>query len=287
LPTSPLLGAYVGQNNPENEQKLQAMEDWLDRPVDYAVIFLNHSSWDAFDDSVSWGLSQWPSHEKLLVSVPLITEGADLASADAGAYNQHYLDAARHIAAYDPAATIRVGWEMNGDWFPWQAAANPEAYVGAFRELVDTFRSVSADFKFDWTPNIGTNAIDPETVYPGDAYVDFIGLDMNVGAQWFEGKSADQMWDWILNQPHGLEWQKAFAAEHGKPMSYPEYATDMNDGEFVTRMADWIKANDVAYHSWWNANDVFNGDLQSHPEDQAAYHAAWGGGQQGDYWLAA
>jgi hypothetical protein len=276
LATSPLLGAYVGQENPSNVQNLEAMEGWLGREVDYAVTFLNHSNWNEFDKSVSWGLGQWPNHEELLVSVPLIVDGANLETAAQGSYNNHYREAAEKIAAYDPDATIRVGWEMNGDWFPWKASENPEAYVGAYRELVDTFRSVSSDFKFDWTPNIGTNAVDPEKAYPGDDYVDFIGLDMNVGKGWFEGKSPDQVWDWISNQPHGLEWHRDFAAEHGKQMSFPEYASDMNDGQFVTRMADWIKSNDVAYHSWWNADDNFNGDLDQHLADQAAFKDAWG-----------
>jgi hypothetical protein len=279
-----LLGAYVGQNAPDNEQTLHGMEQLLGRPVDYAVSFLNHNSWSEFDSSAGWVTGQWSGHEKLLFSVPLITNDADLGTAATGAYNDHYLVAAQKIAAYDPSATIRVGWEMNGDWFPWHASANPDAYVGAFHQLVDVFRSVSPNFKFDWTPNIGTNAIDPANLYPGDGYVDTIGLDMNIGKSWFEGKSGDQVWDYLLHEPNGLEWQRDFAAAHGKQMSYPEYATDMNDGQFVTHMADWIKSNNVAFHSWWNANDVFNGDLQSHPADQQAYAAAWGGTQSGSDW---
>jgi Glycosyl hydrolase family 26 len=277
-----LLGAYVGGAAPGNEQRLAEMTHWLGHAPDYAVAFLNQNSWKDFDSSVSWVLGQWPNHEKLLISVPLIPNGADLGTAASGAYNGHYLAAAETIAAYDPDAVIRVGWEMNGDWFPWKASANPEGYVDAFHQLVDTFRSVSPDFKFDWTPNIGTNSIDPTKLYPGDAYVDTIGLDMNVGKAWFQGKSPDQVWDWLLHQPNGLAWQRDFAAAHDKPMSYPEYAADMNDGEFVARMADWIKHNDVAFHSWWNANDVFNGDLESHPADRQAFIAAWGANS--DYW---
>jgi hypothetical protein len=47
-------------------------------------------------------------------------------------------------------------------------------------------------------------------------------------------------------------------------------------------MADWIQHNDVAFHSWWNSDDVFNGDLLSHPTDQQAFQAAWGA--RSDYW---
>jgi hypothetical protein len=279
----PLLGAYVGAAAPGNEQALHTMEQSLGHKLDYAVTFLNHNSWSDFDSSASWALSQWPSNEKLLISVPLIPNGADLGTAATGAYNQHYLHAAQQIAAHDPNAIIRVGWEMNGDhWFPWAAADNPSGYIGAYRQLVDTFRSVSPNFKFDWTPNIGTQAIDPAKVYPGDAYVDTIGLDINEGAAWVGNKTPAERWDWLLHQPNGLQWQHDFAAAHGKAMSYPEYASDIDDGTFVAHMADWIKHNNVAFHSWWDSDANFNGDLQSHPANEHAFDAAWGA--QSDWW---
>jgi Ca2+-binding RTX toxin-like protein len=277
--TQPLLGAYVGHPAGGDEQSFLAIAGWLGRTPDLAMIFLNQSSWSAFDSSVQWSLDQWKGQEKLVVSVPLITDGADLATAATGAYDAHWLAAAQKIAAYDPSTIIRVGWEMNGNsWMPWSAASNPDAYVAAFRHLVDVFRSVSPNFKFDWTPNIGTEAIDPARVYPGDAYVDIIGMDVYEGTTWFAGQAPQQRWDWLMNQPNGLKWQADFAAAHGKQISFPEYASDFNDGFFVGHMADWIKSHNVAYHAWWNANDVFNGDLASHPANQQAYEAAWGAG---------
>jgi hypothetical protein len=274
--SQPLLGAYFGNTAPAVEQSLAGMEQWLGREVDYALIFLNQSSWSGFDSSVQWALDQWPHHEKLLISVPLIPDGADLRSAAAGADDQHYRQAAQKIAAYDPNAVIRIGWEMNGDWYSWSAAPNPQGYIDAYRHAVDAFRSVSSGFKFVWSPNIGTGTINPEKVYPGDAYVDVVGLSVYEGSGWFSGKTPDQRWDWLMNQPNGLKWHHDFAAAHGKPMGYPEYASDINDGAFVTRMADWIKSNNVAFHSWWNRNDVFDGDLQTHLTNEQAYRAAWG-----------
>jgi hypothetical protein len=105
-PDHALLGAYVGSAAPENEHRLDAMAQWLGREPDYAVTFLNQNSWKDFDSSVSWVLGQWPNHEKLLISVPLIPNGADLGTAASGAYNEHYLEAAQKIAAYDPNAVI-------------------------------------------------------------------------------------------------------------------------------------------------------------------------------------
>jgi hypothetical protein len=272
----PLLGAYVHHHNPQNERDALAMEKWLGRKLDYAVTFTGAEGWSDWDGSVQWALDQWPSRRKLLISVPLIPKGATLATAATGAYNDHYRAAARKIASYDPNAVIRPGWEMNADWYPWRAAADPQGYVGAFREFVTTFRAVSPNFKFDWCPNLGTKEIDPVKVYPGDRYVDVIGMDVYEDRQWLEGKTPQERWDWIVNQPNGLKWHRDFAAAHGKPMSFPEYASNLDDGEFAARMAEWIKRNNVAYHSWWNSRASFDGDLRSRPANLQAFRRAWG-----------
>src|SRR5689334_3297999 len=210
------------------------------------MVFLDQSSWAAFDSSVPWVVSQWTNHEKLLVSVPLITAGADLNSAAAGAYDAHWLAAAKTLAAYDPNMTVRVGWEMNGaGWWPWSGVSNPDGYIAAFRHFVDVFRSVDPNFKFDWSPNIGVQGLDPERLYPGDAYVDVIGMSTYEDTTWTAGQTAAQRWDNIVNQPRGLQWQKDFAALHGKQMGYAEYSSNYNDGAYVHEMAAWIKANNV------------------------------------------
>jgi len=277
--SQPLLGAFVGNSAPVNEENLAAMEQWLGRELDYAVIFLNHDSWEAFDSSVRWSLDQWPNHEKLLIAVPLTVTGTTLHDVASGAYDQHYLEAAQQIAAYDPNAIIRIGWEMNGDWFPWSAASDPQGYIDACRLAVDAFRSASQGFTFAWAPNVGIERIDPEKVYPGDAYVDVVGMSVYEGSSWFVGKTAEERWDWLMNQPNGLKWQQEFAAAHGKPVGFPEYASDIDDGYFVTHMADWIKSNNnFVFQSWWNQNDVFDGSLQTHQTNGQAYEAAWGPG---------
>src|SRR3954454_17880606 len=123
--TQPLAGVYVGGT--ASEPAFLSIANWLGHTPDFAMTFLNHNSWTDFDASVPFALSQWSNHEKLIVSVPLIPYGADLGTGSTGAYNAHYLAAAKQLAAYDPNLTIRVGWEMNGDgWFPWSAVHDPQ-----------------------------------------------------------------------------------------------------------------------------------------------------------------
>jgi hypothetical protein len=82
------------------------------------------------------------------------------AEAAAGSYNAHYRGVAEQLASYGhDDAIIRVVWEFNGDWYPWgylvrgqdqdHYAKNSRA---AFRKLVNSFRRVSPNFQFVWSP---------------------------------------------------------------------------------------------------------------------------------------
>ncbi len=78
---------------------------------------------------------------------------------------------------------LRFNWEMNGDWFAWMEGVNgnqPGESVVAWRHVHDIFTSVGADnVTWVWCPNIdpGGKLGDLASLYPGDEYVDWTGLD--------------------------------------------------------------------------------------------------------------
>jgi mannan endo-1,4-beta-mannosidase len=64
--------------------------------------------------------------------------------------------------------------EMNGGWFWWGTqATTPENYIILYRMLVDYVRGQTNTVLFCWSPNAPTNF----DFYPGDDYVDVLGLD--------------------------------------------------------------------------------------------------------------
>src|SRR5207245_1228076 len=74
---------------------------------------------------------------------------------------------------------IRLGWEFNGDWQPW-AAFNPAQFIAAFQRIVTDLRAADPQIVIDWNGNYGYSQVkvDPFTkLYPGDGYVDIIGVD--------------------------------------------------------------------------------------------------------------
>jgi hypothetical protein len=158
-------------------------------------------------------------------------------------------------------AILRLGWEFDGDWYPWAAGRDPQAFVAYWRRTVDAIRAVpGAHFSFDWTASIGGGGIAPDRAYPGDDYVDVIGLDV-YDQGWADGfEDPDRRWRTLRDGRYGLRWHRAFAAAHGKPESFPEWGlADRPDGHgggddaaFVRRMHAWIAAGHVRYHCYFD-----------------------------------
>jgi hypothetical protein len=76
---------------------------------------------------------------------------------------------------------IRLAHEMNGNWYPWSEGVNGNTtgqYAQAWRHIHDIFAREHADnVIWVWAPNIIRSASTSlKELYPGDAYVDWIGL---------------------------------------------------------------------------------------------------------------
>ena len=72
---------------------------------------------------------------------------------------------------------IRLGHEVDDAWPSWSARNNGAEYIAAFRHVHDVLSSESPGFRFDWTSTRAGFGRWGLPAYPGDAYVDVIGLD--------------------------------------------------------------------------------------------------------------
>jgi hypothetical protein len=216
-------------------------------------------------------------------SVPMLTSDkkSTLEAGAAGAYDEHFRNVAINLVKNGyPNAAIRIGWEFNHNWFPWAAKKNPTAWVAYWRRIVTAMRSApGSNFKFDWCVGSGPGEVDPATVYPGDEYVDTIGMD-NYNTTWSATPTTPLFrWNYRRTKPVGLNWHRDFALLHGKQMTFPEWGTGTrpdghgvgDDPEFIRYMAEWIKANNFAWHNYWDytASD-FNAKLSTGQFPQSA-----------------
>lgn len=258
------LAVYKGAGC-EGKPRIAGFERWLGRPIDRVVDFLARDSWQKMVDSTRWISGCWRGAPyALALSVPMLPNGKDntlRAGAD-GAYDRYFQEIARILVADGHAgAVIRLGWEFNGGWYPWAAKKDPKAWVAFWQRIVTTMRGVpGAAFKFDWNPTLGWQQVPSDQVWPGDGYVDIIGLDV-YNQTWDKGvKTPEQRWDDLMNQSFGLKWHADFARKHGKPMSFAEWGTGTrpdghgggDDPLFVKNMAAWIRAHPVLYQGYWD-----------------------------------
>jgi hypothetical protein len=285
------LGVYLGAEC-KGAKLVAGYGEWLGRKPDRALEFLANDTWEIMENASKRSPECWQqAGVPMTFSVSMLPADrkSNLKSGAAGEYNQHFRKIAENFVATGQAnAIVRPGWEFNYGWYPWTAKTDPEAWIGLWRQIVTTMRSVPGQkFRFDWSPAIGQGDIAPDKAWPGDAYVDIVGLDVyNQTWQW-PVPSPDKLWDGFMNQQFGLKWHRDFAAAHGKQMSFPEWGTGTrpdghgrgDDPEFMQRMTKWIADNNVAYHVYWDyeAPD-FNAKLSNgqYPKSAQVFRQAYG-----------
>jgi mannan endo-1,4-beta-mannosidase len=114
-----------------------------------------------------------------------------------GRYDSYIREWATAAKAWGHPFFLRFNWEMNGNWFAWMEGVNGNQTgeaVTAWRHVHDIFTSVGAtNVSWVWCPNV-----DPEnhlkslaSLYPGDAYVDWTGLD---GYNWGTNPNRPDRW---------------------------------------------------------------------------------------------
>lgn len=279
--TRELLGVFVG-NKPAGVVNFEA---WLGRQVDGILGYTGDANWTDYDGSVGWAAhSVWGQIDRpVFWSIPLLAKGATLAEAATGAYNEHYRKAAEILVRSRPTQRymyIRTGWEFNADWMHWSAIGKEKEFIGAYRQFVTTYRAVAKEhgvpgkFIFEWNVAHGNHGMNPAAAYPGNAYVDIIGMDFYLNPT-YDLKDPIAAWEWKVNCEYGLKWHQTFAAAHGKRTSYSEWGVrGDNAGPFIERAHAWFKQNAVVFHTYWDSNSAFAGKLSSeqYPTTSAEFY---------------
>ncbi|MGW3723890.1 glycoside hydrolase family 26 protein [Streptomyces sp. F001] len=193
----------------------------------------------------------------------------------AGEFDHHFRALAERLVRLEVPDTVLVlGWEMNGTTYTHRCGPDPRAWKKYWNRIVTTMRSVPGqNFRFEFTPSRGRDAIPWTECYPGDDTVDIIGMDAYDQPA---GKSFDQQ----VNEPYGLQDHVDFAKAHGKPASYPEWGLFRNgdNAEYMRRMLAWIAEHRPLYntltdycpHGVWQCED-------DNPRSSGLYRSFFGG----------
>lgn len=147
-----LIGQYMSWNNPLDTQAVT-------------------SAW-------SYGALYYMVWEPYHTTVAAIADGRS---------NGYITRFAQEIRALNLPVAISFGHEFNGFWYPWGTTGTTAAqFVAAWRLIHRLFAAAHAtNVIWVWNPNIisGEPRLDLSAYYPGDAYVDWVGVTGYFGAE--------------------------------------------------------------------------------------------------------
>jgi glycosyl hydrolase family 26 len=168
-----ISGESYGQkaNAPTNVEAWDLFERHAGRKV--AILNQGHG-WGSFDKT-----EMDATHAR--GAIPLVTMGlgkeVTLAGIAAGDHDAEIEKWAQGAKAWGHPFFFSPWWEMNGGWYAW---GRSEHFIPAWRRFHDLVAAAgAANVTWVWTVNsIWSDPLsDPRPYYPGDAYVDWTGLD--------------------------------------------------------------------------------------------------------------
>jgi outer membrane protein OmpA-like peptidoglycan-associated protein len=159
-------------------------------------------------------------------------------------------------------SVIRLGPEMNGTWeadFMGTTTQEQTLWVECFANEVTALRQATgAHFLIDWDPNAGKGGYPYANFYPGNSYVDIMGLDLyDVDSN---TPNTSVTFSQLANEPYGLNVFEAFAAAHGKPMSFPEWGLSSvpsgDDPGYIDGIGSSIANGDFAFETYFDGGSA-------------------------------
>jgi beta-mannanase len=180
----------------------------------------------------SWGSDSTPAS----VNEP----DFQLSDVIAGRYDSYIREFAEAAAKWGHPFFLRFNWEMNANWFEWSEGVNGNGtgeYVAAWRHVHDIFTAAGAtNASWVWCPYVdpGHKMQSLASLYPGDEYVDWTGLD---GYNWGTNPSSPKGWK---------TFDQLFAATYSEitesiAPSKPLVISEVGSSEYGGSKAAWIQ----------------------------------------------
>ena len=200
-----------------------------------------------------------------------------LANIIAGNFDAYITRWATEIKAWSQPLWLRFAHEMNGNWYPWSAEVNgntADQYVAAWRHVHDIFQRVGAtNVTWVWTPNVIMGATPTlASLYPGDAYVDVIGMD---GYNW----GTSQSWGSAWQTPSQVFGPTLSALEQisSRPVIIGETASTEiggNKATWINQFFAFLAAQPrIRAFVWFNVNKETDWRIESSAAAESAFAA--------------
>jgi cellulose synthase/poly-beta-1,6-N-acetylglucosamine synthase-like glycosyltransferase/beta-mannanase len=205
-----------------------------------------------------------------------------LARITEGDFDGYITDYAHSVKAYNKPVFIRFAHEMNGNWYPWGGHLNtPQDFIAAWRHIHDIFEKEGVrNVTWVWAPNEmyeeTAYSNDILLTYPGDEYVDWVGLSSFNWAGLYKNNV------WRTPQSMFEPTVQVLATLH-KPILIAETATAENGNAngkaiWITQLSQYIQNQPLIKGViWFNVNDTgIDWRITSTKRSVVAFHNAFG-----------
>lgn len=185
---------------------------------------------------------------------------------------------------------LRFDWEMNGKWYPWSEVKNGNQvgeFVAAWRHVHDIFDKAGAtNVTWVWCVSVEyPNGLPLQTLYPGDAYVDWVAID---GFNW----AFDRGVPWrSLRTVFEPTYDSMSRIAPNKPIMIAEVGSTENDSSAnaAESKAAWIqeallqtlpnafpKVKALVWFDWYAPAEGYHWEIDSSPQSLTAFAQAIG-----------
>lgn len=267
-----LLGIYYGSQGWKMEQ-VQAVESWQGQKHAVVNLFTN---WDSNNKTSNNLFTQQVVNVWNNKNIPMITWEpmhtnapndieARIANGQYDTYINAWADKMKiflsgadgvYGTADDRRAYLRLGHEMNGNWYPWSAAVGantPADYINMWKHVRAIFSAKGMEStRLQWVwcvNNEDVGGFAAESFYPGDAFVDWIAVDgynWGLTESWSSWKGPADTYGNMIGRLRAIS---------ARPLAATEFASTTEGGNKASWIGDtysYLASQNVKMVVWFN-----------------------------------
>lgn len=261
-----LYSVYAAYNHSVIEQ----LEERLDYQFPVYVIYTH------FGEESYCGVHNQSLYDTLMIAcpdnqIPELTlqtvddqQGNMLLRTLDGEFDQYLHDYAAQVAQFGKPVLFRLANEMNGDWCVYCAfhyCRDVDLFVEFYRYVFDIFQQEGADNAiWVWNPNHRSfpnfkwnNEL---MYYPGDAYVNVVGLTAYNTGNYYEGEQ------WSTFDELYQDLYSRASEQYAQPLMITEFASSSVGGDKVAWISDMFRSirdyPRIKVAVWWSGCDMDN-----------------------------
>ena len=150
-------------------------------------------------------------------------------------------EAAKYLASLNIPILLRVGAEMN----VWEIPANPGEFIAAFRHIANIMHQNASNVALVWSVNsISAQGLTYDMFYPGDEYVDWVGMSLYSSKYFLGNHNADDVAAAIYGTgkyANPVAMMRGIVEQYGsrKPIMIAEGAVSLYNRSNGEDLTDW------------------------------------------------